>query len=165
MYPSLSGLVRSSPLRTKKCCIARHFALIGLQCCVLFFPAKENPMNTIPANELLAAALIGYQAQLRAVDEKIHEIRSEISGSGAVAVVSDGATPAPTGKRSTMSAAAKARIAAAQRKRWAAYHKEQKPTAPVKKAKRIFSAAAKKRIADATKKRWAAYRAAKAKAA
>jgi hypothetical protein len=121
-------------------------------------------MTTIPTNELLAAALIGYQAKLASINEKIQEIRSEIGGSGKVAVVSHSATPTPTGKRSTMSAAAKTRIAAAQKKRWKAFHEEHEPTAPAKKAKRVFSAAAKKRIADAMKKRWAAYRAEKAKA-
>jgi hypothetical protein len=60
-----------------------------------------------------------------------------------------------------MSTAARERIAAAQRKRWAAYHKGTEK-APAKK--RHLSPAARKRIADATKKRWAAYRLAKAAA-
>jgi hypothetical protein len=59
-----------------------------------------------------------------------------------------------------MSAAARERIATAQRKRWAAYHKGQKAPAQ----KRQLSPAARKRIADATRKRWAAYRAQKAAA-
>ena len=57
-----------------------------------------------------------------------------------------------------MSAEGKARIAEAQRKRWAAFHKEQ-PALP--RQKRKLSPAARKRISEATKKRWAAYRAAK----
>jgi hypothetical protein len=124
-------------------------------------------MNTIPANELLAAALIGYQAKLRAINEKIQELRIEIGGTGKVVVISDSATPVPTANR-TMSAAGKARVAAAQRRRWAAFHKDKAPKAPTKtapKKKRVLSPAAKRRISEATKKRWAAYRAAKAKAA
>lgn len=122
-------------------------------------------MNAIADKELLAAAVIGYQAQLKAIDEKIREIRSELGGSGQVAVISDRVTPAPTGKR-TMSPDAKARIAAAQKKRWAAYHKEQSPDSAVEKAptkkKRKLSAAGRAAIVAATKKRWAAARAVKA---
>jgi hypothetical protein len=71
-----------------------------------------------------------------------------------------------------MSAAGRKRIAAAQRKRWAAYRKADKPEAEKKtvavqkaaapSAKRRMSAAARKRIADAQKNRWAAHRAKKA---
>lgn len=62
-----------------------------------------------------------------------------------------------------MNAAARARIAAAQKKRWAEYKKTQGTSAkPAKVKKRVLSAAAVKHISEATKKRWAAYRAAKA---
>jgi hypothetical protein len=124
-------------------------------------------MNIIPVNELLAAALVGYQAKLRALDDKIRELRSEIGGTGKVAVISDGATPVLTTRRS-MSASGKARVAAAQKKRWAAFHKDKAPKVPEKtapKKKRKLSAAGRKAIAEATKKRWAAHRTAKAKAA
>ena len=56
-----------------------------------------------------------------------------------------------------------ARVAAAQRKRWAELKKGEAP--PVKPmAKRKMSAAGRKRIIAATRKRWAARRAAKAAA-
>ena len=61
-----------------------------------------------------------------------------------------------------MNASARARIAAAQRKRWAEYKKTHGTPAKKVKAKRVLSAAARKHIADATRKRWIAYRAAKA---
>ena len=65
-----------------------------------------------------------------------------------------------------MNAAARKRIAAAQRKRWAEYKKTHGTTTAAKaapaKAKRVLSAAARRHIAEATKKRWAEYRAAKA---
>jgi len=63
-----------------------------------------------------------------------------------------------------MSAAGRRRIAAAQRKRWAAVRKSQsqgKGVAAPKKRK--LSAAARKRMGDATRKRWAAVRKAAAK--
>jgi hypothetical protein len=59
-----------------------------------------------------------------------------------------------------MSAAARKRIALAQKKRWAAYKAEHgsKPAAAAKPKKRVISAAGRARIVAATKKRWAAYR-------
>jgi hypothetical protein len=59
---------------------------------------------------LLEAALIGYQHQADQIAEKIAEIRLEISGK------------APA-------AAARKRIAAAQKKRWAEYHRLKEGTA------------------------------------
>ena len=62
----------------------------------------------------------------------------------------------------TMSAAARERIAQAQKKRWAAYKADHgaKSTA-TKPQKRVISAEGRARIIAATKKRWAAYRKAK----
>ena len=66
-----------------------------------------------------------------------------------------------------MSAAARRRIALAQKKRWAAYKAGQgtKAAAPAaaKPKKRVISAAGRARIVAATKKRWALQRAGKAK--
>jgi hypothetical protein len=81
------------------------------------------------------------------------------------------ATTAPAKKlvKRKLSAAARARIAVAQRKRWAATKgavkaaaakPEKKAAAPAKK--RRMSAESKKRIAAAQKKRWAAIKAKKA---
>jgi hypothetical protein len=60
-----------------------------------------------------------------------------------------------------MSAAARRRIALAQKKRWAAY-KAKHPSKPAaKSAKRQLSPEGRARIIAATKKRWAAFRKAK----
>ena len=67
--------------------------------------------------ELLQAALIGLEHQQEEMQRRIAEIRAQLHGSSAPV----GATGAPR-KRRTMSAAARKRIAAAQRKRWAEYH-------------------------------------------
>jgi hypothetical protein len=118
--------------------------------------------------QILQMALIGYESKRREIEEKIAEIRNALDGRTSPVVASpDGATPVPRGKRG-MTAGGKARVAAAQRQRWAAFHKEKAPKAPTKTAparKRKLGAAGRKAIADAMKKRWAAYRAAKAKAA
>lgn len=121
---------------------------------------KLMPRLPMQDTELLEAALIGFQHMRDEVEQKIASLRSQIGGQTAtrpIAAVSASGTPA-TGKR-TMSAAARRRIALAQKKRWAAYKAEHgsKPAAP-KAQKRVISAAGRARIAAATKKRWAAYR-------
>ena len=109
----------------------------------------------------LEAALIGYEVQLRNLREKIAELRLELQGGGAHAPNTPKYAPRP---KSKMGTAARKRIAAAQKKRWAAYHQEYKSEVPEKKTakKRTLSPTARKRISDATKKRWAAYRAGQA---
>jgi hypothetical protein len=99
----------------------------------------------------LEAALIGYGHQLALIDQAIVELRRRI-----------GSTPPPPAKRirRPLSVAARARIAAAQRKRWAEYNRA-KAAHP---KKRKLSAAGRKRIVEATKKRWEAVRAQKAAA-
>src|ERR1039458_9692831 len=94
------------------------------------------------------------------------EIRARIGGSQRSSAPE---RSRPRGKRG-LSAAARRRMAKAQRKRWEAYRKEEKApvvaqkAAPAKPAarKRKLSPAGKKRIAEANQKRWAAFRAAKA---
>ena len=107
----------------------------------------------------LQMALIGYQVELSRIEQRMAEIRSQLGGR-VDPVVATKAKP-----KRTMSAAARARIAAAQKKRWATFHKGKKaaaaPTLP--KAKRRISEEGLKRIIAATKKRWAAKRAAAAK--
>jgi hypothetical protein len=103
---------------------------------------------------LLEAALIGYQHQRELLAVKIAEIQRQLGNAPA--------TPSTeTPKKRVMNAAARKRIAQAQRKRWAEYHKTQ--GAPAKK-KRTMSAEGRERIAEATRKRWAEFRAAKAAA-
>lgn len=104
---------------------------------------------------LLEAALIGYQHQRELLAVKIAEIQRQL---GTAPATPSSETP----KKRVMNVAARKRIAQAQRKRWAEYHKTQ--GAPAKK-KRIMSAEGRERIAEATRKRWAEFRAAKASAA
>jgi hypothetical protein len=115
-------------------------------------------MPKLPVNpEIIDAAIQGFEYQKAQVEAKIAELRALRSGAS---VLPEKTAAAPkTGKRS-LSVEARERIAAAQRKRWAA---TRKGTATVKEAKtRRLSAAGRKAIIAATKKRWAAVRAAKA---
>jgi cell division septum initiation protein DivIVA len=114
--------------------------------------------------ELLEAALVGFQHRRDQIEQKIAELRSQIGGSPVSRPAPAAAAPgASAPKKRTMSAAARRRIALAQKKRWAAYKAEHgtKATAP-KPKKRAISAAGRARIAAATKKRWAAFRKQKA---
>jgi hypothetical protein len=70
---------------------------------------------------LLEAALIGYQHQAAQLAEKIAEIRRQLGGKSP-SVAPKAAVAAPA-KRRSMSTAARKRIAAAQKKRWAEYHR------------------------------------------
>jgi hypothetical protein len=108
-------------------------------------------------------ALVGYTTQKAKIEAAIAEIRATL-GSQATELSKGvtGASPAsPAGTRRAMSASARRRIAAAQKKRWADYHREHGQ--PVK-AKRKLSAAGRKAIADAARRRWEALRKAKSAA-
>jgi hypothetical protein len=95
----------------------------------------------------LTPALSGYQHQLEGIHARMAEIRSALGKK----------TPATTRPKRKMSAAGRARIAAAQRASWAASKKQAAPAKP----KRRLSAAGRAAIVAATEKRWEAVRAAK----
>ena len=122
-------------------------------------------------NTLLEMAIVGYQSQLDGISAKIADIKAQLGQRGpgrpkstvAAAAGTDHAGPQ---KRRTISKAGRARIAAAQRARWAALKRQQaQPAQSVKPKKRKMSAAGLEAIREATKKRWAAYRKAKKAAA
>ena len=108
--------------------------------------------------DLLAMALIGYEAQKAKITEAIREIQAQLGhrGPGRPKAATEGAAPA----KRVLSASARQRIAAAQRKRWAAVRQAKAQPA---KAKRKLSAAGRRAIVEATRKRWAAVRKAAAK--
>ncbi len=92
--------------------------------------------------------------QITALESKL----SSILGGAATATVKP-KLGRPPGKSKAMSAAGRAKIAAAQKARWAKINSG-KPSKPVGKKKRTMSAAGRAAIAAAAKARWA-----KAKAA
>jgi len=123
--------------------------------------AAKKGLRTGADTSLLQAALIGYEQMKREVEEKITSLRNRL-GSGGMAA-------APVARRS-MSAGARKKIAAAQKKRWALAKAKQVQPEPAKpnvanlktaKPKRTMSAAGRRRIAVAQKKRWAALKAKK----
>jgi hypothetical protein len=114
-------------------------------------------------NEIITAAILGFEEQKRKIDTQIAELRAIQTGASAEAPAAP--VPAKT-KRRKMSAAGKKAIAEAQRKRWAASKAASAGAAPivVSKPKRKLSAAGRRAIIAATKKRWALKRAEAAQA-
>jgi hypothetical protein len=121
-------------------------------------------MPTKLTSEILAAAIVGFEAQKKQLDSQIAELRQLLSPAS-----TDGSEPEPPQARRKMSAPARRRIVAAQRKRWAGQKAgagtTTKATPTPAKKKRRLSAAGRKAIIEATKKRWAAVRAAAKKSA
>ena len=109
-------------------------------------------------NSIAEMAIVGYQSELERLSAKIVEIKAQLGqrGPGRPKTAATGTAHAGPQQRRTISAAGRARIAAAQRARWAAQKKQQ--AQPAKPKKRKLSAAGLKAIREATKKRWAAYR-------
>jgi len=104
---------------------------------------------------VLQAALQGLEQQRTEVEKRIATVRALLGARKPEA----GVAPSGGKPKRTRSAAARKRMAAAQRKRWAALKAAQKESAP---KKRRLSAEGRRNIIEATKKRWAAFRAKKA---
>ena len=101
------------------------------------------------SDDILAAALEGFEAQKTRIETKIAEIRGLLGGT---AVSSDTAKP-----KRKVSASARRRMARAQKLRWKKIKQTSETAhAATAKPKRHMSAGARKRIATAQKKRWAA---------
>src|ERR1017187_8201606 len=117
--------------------------------------------------ETLQMALIGYEAERQKIEATMAEIRGQL-GTHSKGASAPAKTPTSEAKpKHRMSAAGRARIAEAQRKRWAAAKKHSDPAAPEEapKPKRRLSRAGKAAIVAALKKRWAAKKAAGEKTA
>src|ERR1039458_4870766 len=131
----------------------------------LTWMVRKADMPTKLTTEIITAAILGFEEQKRHIDTKIAELRQMLAGTPTATAA---APEVPKGKRRRISAAGRARIADAQRKRWAEATAESArslPLAGAAKPKRRLSAAGKAAIVAALKKRWAAKRAAAKKAA
>ena len=124
-------------------------------------------MKTLPSPQMSNSLATVTAVQLRqaiAIKEQIEALETELAtifGAGPASVTTKAA---PAGKR-TMSAAGRARVAAAQRARWA----RQKGSAPqaleAPKPKRKISPEARQRMVAGAKARWAKNQARKAASA
>ena len=80
-------------------------------------------MARIPDTSLLEAALVGYQSQLADITARIADIQKRLGGRRAAHAAAPTPSDTRSNKKHRISAEGRARIAAAQRKRWAAAKK------------------------------------------
>jgi hypothetical protein len=106
------------------------------------------------SEDILLAAIEGFESQKRRIEDQIAELRQMLDGHSAQSA----AAPKTTRGRRKISAEGRARIAEAQRNRWAAKKAADPaatPEAVTPRPKRKLSAAGRKAIVEATRKRWA----------
>jgi hypothetical protein len=106
--------------------------------------------------DILAASLEGFEAQKNRLDAQIAELKQMLNGNATQRVASNGDLK----PKRTVSAAARRKMARAQRLRWKKVKQAATPKAMSAKPKRKRSAASRKRMAVAQRKRWAAMKAA-----
>jgi len=97
-------------------------------------------MPTKFTNEILTAAIEGFEAQKSRIDSKIAELRAKLSGGP---TEPPAAPEAPKRKKRRLSAAGRRAIAEASRRRWAAVRAERESAsapAPKKTARRKAAA-------------------------
>lgn len=123
----------------------------------------DNLTKFVTLRRRLTEERLSLQSRIKQLDEALGAITPVSMSAVDVAIANAGAASPRKGKR-TMSSEARARIAAAQRARWA--KQKRGNAAPAKaasangeaKPKRKMSAAGRKAISDAAKRRWAAAR-------
>ena len=72
----------------------------------------------------LQMALVGYQIERQKIDERIRQIQAQLKGKSAAPAAAAAGESKAAGRKRTLSPAARKRIAAAQRKRWAEHRKK-----------------------------------------
>jgi cell division septum initiation protein DivIVA len=73
-------------------------------------------------------ALVGYQVERQKIEDKIREIEAQLKGKR-ISSPAAGAVKKAPGQKRVLSPAARRRIAAAQKKRWAEHRKRQAASA------------------------------------
>jgi hypothetical protein len=81
------------------------------------------PKPSLPDSLLLAAAVEGLELQRNQLDEQIMLVKAMLGRGRPGRIAQSGGSAPRKRQRRQLSAAARARISAAQKKRWAKYHK------------------------------------------
>lgn len=138
----------------------------ALSCAKMMIMELQETNTYMPpklTNEIIVAAIAGYESRKAQIDQQIAELRSLLTGVRAEsAAKAEGTRP----KRKKFSAETRRKMKEAQQRRWAKIRGESKPAAPATvpaKPKRKISAAGRKAMAEAARKRWAAVKAAQGK--
>src|ERR1039457_461308 len=91
----------------------------------------ETPMPTKMTNDIITAAIEGFELQKARIDQQISALKAMLSGETAETAETAAATPEPaTRKRRNFPAAARRRMKEAQQRRWAGIGAESGPPAP-----------------------------------
>ncbi len=99
--------------------------------------------------DLLTAALAGYQQKRKELDDRMAELRRRLGGESASSAAHTGVR-----RERTLSRDARKRIAAAQRRRWAAVRKaKQQPASPPVSRKTARTAAPARQTAAPARKK------------
>ena len=110
--------------------------------------------------EIINAAIEGFESQKRRIDSQIADLRQLLNGDRTEVA----GTPRAPARKRKISAAGRRRMAAAQKARWAKIRADAAAASspavakPVKRRRKL-SAAGRKAISEATKRRWALKRA------
>lgn len=75
--------------------------------------------------ELLNAALEGLEAQRKRIEEQISQVQAMLGHRRGRPASNDSASAQPAARKRQLSPAARKRIAAAQKRRWAEYRKQE----------------------------------------
>jgi hypothetical protein len=101
--------------------------------------------------------LAAIKSEERKLEEQIGKLQHQLVGLRAAskALIRSAGIKATTAKKRVMPEAARAKIAAAARQRWAKTRAETSAGRPTTTVKRVLSAAGRAKIAAAAKRRWA----------
>ena len=156
MSPALNVAKRTTTLP--------HFELDQYDCAIpCVVPRTFVPLLSVkvphPRGETTLANLSGIVKQLKRERDRVQH---QLSGVNAALAAFANVYSTGTKPRRKLSARGRARIAAAQRARWARVKGRQNVIPIAKSGKRTMSASARRKIAAAQRKRWAKFRAEKA---
>src|SRR5579863_9159644 len=109
-------MIRLRSYDSRSCSVSSHRDQAG-EFWLAVTVSCQNESDHMPAkltNAIIEAAIYGFEAQKRALDAQIAELRAMLSGASTeAAIITSTGRP-----RRKMSAAARKKMAAGQRKRW-----------------------------------------------
>ncbi len=84
---------------------------------------RGKSSRSVASHDLLNAALQGLEAQKKKIEDHISQVRALLGHRGAKPAANVSGPAEPAARRRQLSLAARRRIGAAQKRRWAEYHK------------------------------------------
>lgn len=88
-----------------------------------------RPRKSVQDPTFLQAALEGLELQKQRIEDQIRQVRQMLGGRSKASTAAAAPAEKPARKKRVLSEAARKRIAAAQKRRWANFRKEQEASA------------------------------------